>query len=316
MNSVIEGIVLKTRARFVGASLAALGVAACAAHAQPVAPSAGPAAPAPIAATSAGPAAASSAQLGAAPAASATAPAASVAKQYPMCGGQHLAQPAEVKRSGATAVQLAPAFLDEMTACSSEATVPKDVIARATDGTIDAKGDCVFASVGVSCHYHSGSEFVTTSAKAQTAGQGELHCIFPSDDPKSPHVFGAHLTCDDPARGKPAEQSRAPKLGASCSVALLQQLERCTGSLCCDDGTLTNQISELVRDGKNDIRPDFRICRQPLPLDCSLLDNLSAHSANSPALGGVGKAVFGVALAKTRIAKAPAEKQKASAVLQ
>ncbi len=157
-------------------------------------------------------------------------------------------------------MQLAPAFLDEMTACGPESVLPKDVIARATEGTIDAKGDCVFASVGVSCHYHSGSEFVTTSTKSEPPGQGELHCIFPSDDPKSPHVFGAHLACSDPAQGKPAEhESHVAKVGASCSVALLQQLEHCTGSVCCDDGTLTNQIADLVRDGKNDIRPDFRI---------------------------------------------------------
>jgi hypothetical protein len=231
-----------------------------------------------------------------------------------MCGGQHLTPPATVGRTGAAPVQLAPAFLDEMTACNPDAAVPKDVIARASEGTIDANGNCVFASVGVSCHYHSGSEFVTKSTKTQTVGQGELHCIFPSEDPKSPHVFGGPLACSDPARAKPTEHESAPKVGASCSVALLQQLEHCTNSVCCDDGTLTNQIADLVRDKKNDVRPDFRICQAPLTVDCSLLENMNAHTANSPALGGVGKPVFGVSAAKKNeaVAKAMVDKSKAT----
>ncbi|MEI9935758.1 MAG: hypothetical protein WDO69_00905 [Pseudomonadota bacterium] len=291
--------------KIVASTLGLLSLTGCGKEpeqAPPAAPTVAPAVPA------------SAPPVAQAPAASATPPPAPVAKEYPMCGGQHLAQPATVGRSGVASVQLAPAFLDEMTACRPESAVPKDVIARATDGTIDAKGDCVFASVGVSCHYHSGSEFVTMGTKAQTAGQGELHCIFPSDEPSSPHVFGAHLTCSDPARGKPAEhESHTAKTGASCSVALLQQLEHCTSSLCCDDGTLTNQISDLVRDGKNDIRPDFRICQEALPVDCSLLENMSPHPANSPALGGIGKPVFGAgAVKKEGAAKASSEKSKAS----
>ena len=123
---------------------------------------------------------------------------------YPECGGQRLAAASLPPRAGAVSVQLAPAFLDELPVCKAEDVAPKDVIARAGAGTIDSKGDCVFASIGVSCHYHSGSEFVTTDTKSQVAGQGELHCIFPSDDPKSPRVFGAHVVCSDPARQKPA----------------------------------------------------------------------------------------------------------------
>jgi hypothetical protein len=44
-----------------------------------------------------------------------------------------------------------------------------------------------------------------------------------------------------------------------------------------------------------------------------LLENLSPHTANSPALGGIGKPVFGVAAAHGVAAKAPAEKPKVSA---
>ena len=69
---------------------------------------------------------------------------------------------------------------------------------------------------------------------------------------------------------------------------------RCPNSRCCDDGTLTGAIADLMQSGQNDIRPDFRICEPPIALDCSLLENLSPHTANSPALGGIGEPVFGV----------------------
>ena len=191
-------------------------------------------------------------------------------------------------------MQLAPAFLDEMTSCKAEDALPKDVLARAGEGSIDAKGDCAFASVGVSCHYHSGSEFISSTTKAEPANQGEIHCIFPSDDPKSPRVFGAHVTCSDPGHNQPsaAHVAHTAKTGAACSAELLNQLATCQSSKCCDDGTLTIAMSELVHDGKNDVRPDFRICEQALTLDCSLLENLSPHTANAPALGGIGKPVF------------------------
>src|SRR3954468_14426495 len=109
---------------------------------------------------------------------------------YPMCQGQHLAS-AVAPRTGASEVQLAPAFLDEMAACDAATSVPKAAIPTA-EGRINAKGDCEFSN-GVSCHYHSGSEFVTTSTSKQTAGQGELHCIFPSKEAKSPQVYGGHI---------------------------------------------------------------------------------------------------------------------------
>ena len=216
---------------------------------------------------------------------------------YPMCGGQHLAKGEPPQRSGAVTVQLAPAFLDEMTNCQPEAALPKEVVARAGEGSIDAKGDCVFASVGVSCHYHSGDEFISSSTKAEPRNEGEIHCIVPSEDPKSPRVYGAHVTCSDPSRNQPHEAHGAhtAKTGAVCNAELLNQLASCQSSKCCDDGTLTGAISELAHDGKNDVRPDFRICEQTLTLDCSLLENLSAHTPNEPALGGIGKAVFVVA---------------------
>jgi hypothetical protein len=240
-------------------------------------------APAPAPASSAAPVSSAASTPAPAPAASA----------YPMCGGQKLSAAPPSTRSGAVSAQLAPAFLDEMSACRSEDAPPADVIAHTTDGTINEKGDCVFPS-GVSCHYHSGSEFIANASIKQIPGQGELHCIFPSDDPKSPRVFGGHVTCHDPKQGMATAEpgKHEVKQGASCSVALLQQLSHCSSSRCCDDGTLTNPIADLMHDGRNDVRPDFRICESALSIDCDLLANLTAHDANSPALGGVGKPVF------------------------
>jgi len=217
---------------------------------------------------------------------------ASASAEYPICGGQKLAAPATA-RSGAVTSQLAPAYLEQMSACRAEDAVPAEVIKNTTDGTINEKGDCVFPN-GVSCHYHSGSEFVTNESAKQVAGQGELHCIFPSADAKSPRVFGGHVSCRNPAQGMGTSEGgkHEVKAGASCSAALLSELTHCGSSRCCDDGTLTNPIADLVHDGRNDVRPDFRICESTLSIDCDLLANLTAHDANSPALGGVGKPVF------------------------
>lgn len=227
----------------------------------------------------------------AAPAAATPAPAG-----YPMCAGEHVTQTLPASHSGAVSVQLAPAFLDEMASCKGEDSMAKDLPSRAGEGSIDQKGDCVFASVGVSCHYHSASEFITSSTKSEPVGQGELHCIVPSDDPKSPRVFGAHVRCSDPKRSKPPSEHAAheAKTGAACNAGLLSALASCQSAKCCDDGTLTNAIGDLVHDGRNDVRPDFRICEQTLTIDCSLLENLTAHTANAPALGGLCKPVFGV----------------------
>jgi len=216
------------------------------------------------------------------------------AQGYPMCAGQHLAHAGPVPPSGASQVQLAPAFLDEMPVCRAADGLPKASL-PAGDGKINAKGDCEFTN-GVSCHYHSGSEFVSTATSSQTAGHGELHCIFPSPEPKSPQVFGGHIVCRQRAQGEVhGALSHEVKQGAACSAALVQQIEPCASFRCCDDGTLTSPIADLVHDQRNDIRPDFRICSDALEVDCDLLANYTAHSANCPALGGVKEAVFAVA---------------------
>jgi hypothetical protein len=213
---------------------------------------------------------------------------------YAMCHGQHVANAESVARSGPSQVQLSPAFLDEMTTCRAADSIPTALIAQATEGKVNAKGDCEFANIGVSCHYHSGSEFVTSREDHQVLGQGELHCIFPSDDPKSPRVFGGHVMCRDHAQGEPHGEAASHEVhaGLSCPSALLHQLESCHGLRCCDDGTLTNSIGELASSGRNDIRPDFRICDDTLEVDCELLANLTVHTANSPALGGIGQPSF------------------------
>jgi hypothetical protein len=221
-------------------------------------------------------------------------PPGSTSAAYPMCSGQKLPPGTPPPRSGPVTLQLAPAFLDQMNACRPEHGLPKDVIARAGDGIIDAKGDCQYASVGVSCHYHTGSEFVTTSTSQQTPGRGELHCIFPSSDPKSPSVYGGHVVCREAGQGAPAGDGAHHEVheGARCPAGLLAQLTSYPSFQCCDDGTLTPPIADLVRDGRNDIRPGFRISTDPIVIDCSLLANLTGHAANSPALGGIGEPVF------------------------
>lgn len=213
---------------------------------------------------------------------------------YAMCSGQKLAG-GPPPRSGPVAVQLAPAFLDEMSACRPEPGLPADLIAKAGDGTINAKGDCEYASIAVTCHYHSGAEFITSATTRQTPGQGELHCIFPSADPKSPSVYGGHVVCGGAGQRGPAGDGahvHDVKEGARCPAGLLSQLTSCRTFRCCDDGTLTNPISDLVREGRSDVRPDFRICDDTIVIDCALLASLTPHDANSPALGGVGAPVF------------------------
>jgi len=222
-----------------------------------------------------------------------TSPAPAQTSSYAMCGGQKLATGSPPPQSGPVSVQLAPAFLDQMSACRPEQGLPADLIAKAGDGAINAKGDCEFASIGVSCHYHAGSEFITSSTTQQTQGQGELHCIVPSADPKSPSVYGAHVVCSGastPTAGGPHGHEIAA--GAACSAEILSRVSSCQAFRCCDDGTLTNPIADLVREGRNDVRPDFRICNDTIPIDCALLAPLTPHDANSPALGGVGAPVF------------------------
>lgn len=226
------------------------------------------------------------------PTAQPTPPAA--AEHYPACHGQKLAAAPDAPLRGPATSQLAPAFLDEMSDCHPDGDHHDDLIAKAKDGVINAKGDCEYASVGVSCHFHAGSEFITSGTHAQTPGMGELHCIFPGQDAKSPAVYGGHVTCRNPEQGKPHGDhlDHTVKAGATCSAGLLSQIRSCQHFRCCDGGTLTNPINDLVRDGRNDIRPDFRICSDTIEIDCDLLAALTPHDANSPALGGVGAPVF------------------------
>jgi hypothetical protein len=229
-----------------------------------------------------------------------SAPSSKSASAYPMCGGQRVVNVFGISRSGPVSVQLAPAFLDQMPLCGPEEAFPKDRTLEATKGSINAKGDCELASIGVTCHYHSGSEFVSSTASKQTPAQGELHCLFPSDDAKSPKVYGAHIVCRDKALG--TVHGHVPHdvhQGAACAPSLVQRLGQCRSFRCCDDGTLTNPIADLARDGRNDVRPDFRICENTIEIDCGELSNLTAHDANSPALGGVGEPAFAVASPET-----------------
>jgi hypothetical protein len=212
---------------------------------------------------------------------------------YPMCGGQVAGKSEGVVATGAVQVQLSPAFLEDMAACAAEDALTPEAIATG-DGKINAKGDCELPN-GVSCHYHSGVEFISKDTSKQTAGQGEVHCIFPNAaDPKSPTVHGAHVVCKNRTEGQVhgAAESHEVKAGASCSAGILAAIRSCGGSRCCDDGTLTGVITDLVKDGRNDLRPDFRICASTLEIDCALLSSYTAHTANSPALGGVGEPVF------------------------
>ena len=181
---------------------------------------------------------------------------------------------------------------------------PANLIANAGVGKITAKGDCEFAAVKVSCHYHTGQEFLTTAKLAQEKGVGELHCIFPTANDKSPNVFGGPIRCAAGTsvgggqaavggHGAPAGQ-HAVQVGASCSSKLLEQLNSCANYNCCDTGTLTNPILALESESppRNDVRPNFRICSQVLEIDCSLLSTMTGHDANAPAIGGIGDAVF------------------------
>jgi hypothetical protein len=222
------------------------------------------------------------------PAAGARAAAPPSAHHYPMCGGQHVPNAGAVPHGGESGIQLAPAYIDEMPACAADDALPVAAIPPA-EGHINAKGDCEFPN-GVSCHYHSGAEFITTGTASQIPGQGELHCIVPTEDPKSPHVFGAHIECRNHAQGEVhGEAPHDVHAGEACGAAIVRQLAPCIHLRCCDEGTLTSPIEELVHDHRNDIRPDFRICEDTLEVDCELLESYTAHHANCPALGGVMK---------------------------
>lgn len=206
-----------------------------------------------------------------------------------MCTGQSGAGTTGA-RTGEMQTQLAPAFLDEMSACNTLDIAPGADHVTSGAGTVNAKGDCGWDN-GVSCHYHLGVEFVRSGVDRPRTG--EIHCIFPStDDAKSPEVFGGHFTC----AGAEAEHSPSAQHGghtvhegAACGEGLLPTLSAalssCSSVRCCDDGTLTSATEQRTANGTLDVRPDFHICESTMELDCAALAQLTGHSANAPAYG-------------------------------
>lgn len=196
--------------------------------------------------------------------------------KYPVCRGQ-----------GGNAKQLAPAFLDKMDACAAADVAPASTLAaRGGDGKIiEGKGDCQFAQ-GISCHFHTSMEFVTTDRLKDEAGKvGELHCIVPSGTANSPTVYGAHVRC------KPGT---TPATGTqACQRGLLEVLaqSRCeSGWRCCDRGTLTKPVSKQGP-AELALRPDFRICSDAaIEVDCGLFHGMRGYTAN---VAGVGEEFAG-----------------------
>jgi hypothetical protein len=199
----------------------------------------------------------------------------------PMCTGQ-TADATATAHGGEMPQQLAPSFLDRMPACSKAEAAPPAELAVATAGTVNAKGDCDWTN-GVSCHFHLGAEFVVSGAPRPQVG--ELHCIFPTSEAKSPQVFGTHFTCK---AGTAIAHGHDVHAGQACGAALLSQLGSTLSGCdakCCEDGTLTATTEERREQGKLDVRPDFRICTQTLELDCGAIAALTGHKANAPAFG-------------------------------
>jgi hypothetical protein len=150
---------------------------------------------------------------------------------------------------------------------------------------VNAKGDCAFPN-GVVCHYHHGVEFVAKGL-ATRPDQFELHCIFPDGtDAKSPKVFGGHIRCRGDARF--GNTGDAVHEGSPCGDGLLPDLAKAMTSCdarCCDDGTLTNPTEVRAKAGTLDMRPDFRICRGDIEVDCTQIALMTGHPANAPVYG-------------------------------
>lgn len=84
------------------------------------------------------------------------------AREFPLCAGQGAPiDPATTKRKGDMPTQLAPALLDQMTACDARDKAPLASLAVAAAGTVNAQGDCEWPNK-VKCHYHLGVEFVSS----------------------------------------------------------------------------------------------------------------------------------------------------------
>ncbi len=208
----------------------------------------------------------------------------------------------KASRTGEMDLQLAPSFFEKMSQCGDN--MPD--VSTVGDGKINADGDCEYPGAGglpfISCHYHLGVEFASSN-QAQRPGHGEIHCIFPSGG--GPVVFGGYFQCSNSGK-KPAQVSHDKFAGATCGSGLLKtlktQYDACASKNCCDDGTLTgvldkrkkkNALIETVnRATKGNlanglgVRPDFRICGEPMKLDCDDLAMWTGHTANAPAFGG------------------------------
>lgn len=178
-------------------------------------------------------------------------------------------------------LQLSPGFLDRMAACGARDAMPAEIAVPA-GGTVTAKGDCEWPNK-VACHFHRGAEFVESGKpRPQT---GELHCIVPTGEPKSPHVFGGRFTCK---AGTSVAVTQGSHAGEACGAGLLSAVATAFATCdarCCDDGTLTATTDARRAQGTLDVRPDFRMCTQVLELDCSTLAALTGRTAYAPAFG-------------------------------
>lgn len=176
--------------------------------------------------------------------------------------------------------QLSPGFLDRMPACSGRDVVIPAELAVASAGSVNAKGDCEWKS-GVKCHFHRGAEFVDSSAHRPEVG--ELHCVVPTSDPKTPNVYGTHFVCKTGS-----EVSQDLLYHQPCGVMLLATLAQMMTSCdarCCDAGTLTEPAAEREKAGELDVRPDFRMCATTQQLDCNVMAGMVGREANAPAFG-------------------------------
>jgi len=169
-----------------------------------------------------------------------------------------------------------------MASCQASDTGPVDSLWEAAkDGEIiPGKGDCQFDH-GISCHFHTSMEFVSsTKLKDDEHAVGEMHCIVPSAHGNSPTVYGTHVRCR--AGTSPESGSKA------CSKELVEILDNnhChDGWRCCDNGTLTKPVGKQTP-AELKLRPDFRICQdEAVEVDCGLFHNMHGHTANVAALG-------------------------------
>jgi hypothetical protein len=211
-------------------------------------------------------------------------PKAPAADDPPTCSGQTPDAQSTTKtpREGAMKLQLSPGFLDQMAPCSSRDAVPHADLVLAAAGYVNAKGDCEWPT-GVSCHFHLGAEFV--DSRGPRPHVGELHCIFPTNTPSSPRVYGTHFTCKP---GTDVPRTHDVHAQAACGANLLPKLastmDRCDAR-CCDRGTLTAPTDERRQTGELGLRPDFSVCSATAELDCSMLSTMAGRPAYAPVFG-------------------------------